>query len=159
MGGTMNRRWSVALVIVMLAALAPSAALAAPPEKPGDAITGILWEAGGGDSGYQCTNWITLDYTVAKGPSRYVSIQMKLVGSDYIPNHAGPIKVERDGSMQVYLGLAGSFGGFPAYVSVRLTDRAGEAILDEERTVGQYTYPETCREVGDDLGTFGTYAP
>ena len=48
MGGTMNRRWSVALVIVMLAALAPSAALTAPPEKPGDAITGILWEAGGG---------------------------------------------------------------------------------------------------------------
>jgi hypothetical protein len=156
----MKRRWSVALVIVMLAALAPSAALAAPPEKPVDAITGILWEAGGGDSGYECSNWITVDYTVAKGPPRYVSIQMKLVGSDYIPNQTlTPIKVERDGSMAVYLGLAGSFDGLPAYVSVRLTDRAGEAIRDEERTVGEYTYPETCAELGADLGTFGTYAP
>ena len=93
----MNRHWSVALVIVVLAALAPSAALGAAPPKPADEIISIEWTALASTAG-TCQSAATVTFTVARGPERMIEAAVVLANATSLGNITFAVPAGRGGT-------------------------------------------------------------
>jgi hypothetical protein len=151
----MNRRWIVLLVIVMLAALAPSSALAG-KLKAMDEITKITWTSlGDGLYNGTCASNVTVQYTVAKGaPRRYEILIMQ--GDGYL--QAAGNKVERDGEVSRNFNETTYYDPdeqpvvvAPAWVRVRLIDNKSNSVAQEQTLPYQFS-AGSCPPTGTSLG-------
>jgi hypothetical protein len=155
----MDRRWAVLLVIVMLAALAPSAALAG-KAKVMDEITKITWTGEGGAFAGRCSTRVTIDYTVGRGATRLYQIEIWQSGAT--PRLVGiSNKVERDGSVTWafqntdYWGVSDDHvPGAPVYVRARLWDSKFVSPLASAET---NTYTFSATEACPSGGTLASY--
>jgi hypothetical protein len=129
----------------MLAALAPSAALAAPPVKPADAITGVTWTGIQGSNG-ECGTKVTISYTVAKGPTRIVAAEIRQAAG-YI--QATSVAAQRGGGTTdfnfttTYWDVAPPLtNGAPVWVAAQLYAK-GVTVAGPVLTTPSVNFPET----------------
>ena len=142
------RRLSACLMIAtLLVALVPSSALAGPPEKPVDEITGITWF--GDNTPYLggCNTQIAIDYTLAKGPPRTLEVVWhRLNASGPYSWPAASAKAERDGRMSFDLFVEDAYRNH-VQVGVYFSTRKG--VIPGEEVTDSYIFPAgTCPGAG-----------
>ncbi len=143
----MNRRWSVALVIVVLAALAPCAALGAAPPKPADEIVSIEWRALENSAG-TCQSAATVTFTVARGPERMIEAAVVLANATSLGNITLAVPAGRGGTDTVA----------PIPYPMGTTQyKLGVQIISRKGVVFPPVFTESwwgCGAPGDLLGSF-----
>jgi hypothetical protein len=145
----------------MLAALAPSAVLAAPPDRTGDEVKGITWRSYGTYTNGLCGSYVQVTYTVAKGSPRYLYTSLRMGTQDL---GYGTVKVERDGAMDAGMPSIGAsqaalycpgLAVCPLTASAVLKDAKGTVLSAWAQTSPAYAWdPTGCPAQGAELGTY-----
>jgi hypothetical protein len=151
-----HRRWAVLLVIILLAALAPSTALAAKPAQPVDAITKIEWVAGPGYEAWEghsvCSTKVVVTFTVAKGSPRDLYAYYRSDTNNYYGALTGG-KAERDGNQEIVFFAQNLESYNPRFVMVLLYTKKEGTVASAQ--VPEYAFPANgCEAEGTALTTF-----